>query len=49
MDEPFFRWTDLVPERSVEPAIADDDLALGVECADPCLQIECWRDDAAEP
>ena len=29
---------------------ADDDLALGFECADPWLQIERWgQEDSAQP
>jgi hypothetical protein len=24
----------------------DDDIALGCECADPALQIDCWQDPA---
>jgi hypothetical protein len=27
------------------PVPADDDLALGLECANPMLQIERWMDD----
>lgn len=27
----------------------DDDVALGWECANPALQIDSWRDEAAEP
>lgn len=26
----------------------DDDVALGWECANPALQIDSWRDEAAE-
>jgi hypothetical protein len=28
---------------------ADDDLALGCECADPALQIERWAQECAQP
>jgi hypothetical protein len=26
-----------------------DDVAFGCECADPSLQIDCWRHEAIEP
>jgi hypothetical protein len=29
------------------PAI-DEDVALGCECADPALQIDCWGEEAAK-
>lgn len=31
----------------VPPVPADDDLALGLECANPVLQIERWLPDTA--
>ena len=31
-----------MPEASARRPQADDDLALGFECADPWLQIERW-------
>lgn len=27
----------------------DEEVALGCECADPSLQIECWRQEAPRP
>ena len=31
----------------VVPRAAEDDLALGCECANPALQIDGWRQEAA--
>jgi hypothetical protein len=28
--------------------LIDDDVALGCECADPALQIDCWGEEAAK-
>ena len=28
---------------------ADNDDALGCECAHPCLQIECWQQECSGP
>jgi hypothetical protein len=29
--------------------VIDGDVALGCECADPALQIDCWGEEAAKP
>ena len=34
--------------RSIRDAI-DEDVALGCECADPALQIDCWGEEADAP
>ena len=35
-------------EGATRPAGDDFDYALGCECADPSLQIACWRQEASQ-
>jgi hypothetical protein len=37
------------PVYTGEPVreLIDEDVALGCECADPALQIDCWGEEAA--
>jgi hypothetical protein len=31
------------------PHLDDEEVALGCECANPSLQIDCWTQEAAKP
>jgi hypothetical protein len=51
MDSPQQSLASLAPRSpyAVESlrGFIDDDVALGCECADPALQIDCWGEEAA--